>query len=86
MSSSSPIAVRVARKTTEALDICSLELVAVDGSALPAFSAGSHIDVQLPGGSIERVRCICYEYNRAWVGEAPVIASGDWMRDRHPDR
>ena len=40
MSSSSPIAVRVARKTTEALDICSLELVALDGSALPAFSAG----------------------------------------------
>ena len=44
------------------------------------------IDVQLPGGSIERVSCICYEYNRAWVGEAPVIASGDWVRDRPPDR
>lgn len=58
MSSSSPIAVRVARKTTEALDICSLELVAVDGSALPAFSAGSHIDVQLPGG-ITRQYSLC---------------------------
>ena len=50
------------------------------------FKRAIDIDVQLPGGSIERVRCICYEYNRAWVGEAPVIASGDWVRDRHPDR
>ena len=58
MTMSSPIAVRVARKTTEALDICSLELVAVDGSALPAFSAGSHIDVQLPGG-ITRQYSLC---------------------------
>jgi vanillate O-demethylase ferredoxin subunit len=42
--------VRVARKTVEALDICTFELVDVDGGALPAFSAGSHIDVQLPNG------------------------------------
>lgn len=41
---------RVARKTVEALDICSFELVAVDGTPLPAFTAGSHIDVHLPGG------------------------------------
>ncbi|MDE2606007.1 MAG: oxidoreductase [Burkholderiales bacterium] len=44
------IAVKVARKTQEALDIASFELVKPDGSALPGFSAGSHIDVQLPGG------------------------------------
>ena len=50
------------------------------------FKRAIYIDVQLPGGAIERVRCICYEYNRARVGEAPVIASGDWVRDRHPDR
>lgn len=42
--------VRVARKTVEARDICSFELVDVGGGALPAFSAGSHIDVQLPNG------------------------------------
>jgi vanillate O-demethylase ferredoxin subunit len=42
--------VRVARKTLEALDICTFELVDIDGGALPAFSAGSHIDVQLPNG------------------------------------
>ncbi|MEO5794594.1 MAG: PDR/VanB family oxidoreductase [Rhodoferax sp.] len=46
----STIHVRVARKTVEALDICSYELVAVDGAPLPAFSAGSHIDVHMPGG------------------------------------
>ena len=42
--------VRVARKAGEALDICTFELTALDGGALPAFSAGSHIDVKLPGG------------------------------------
>lgn len=42
--------VRVARKTVEAEGICSFELVAADGGALPAFSAGSHVDVQVPGG------------------------------------
>ena len=58
MTAVSTIAVRVARKSTEAIDICSLELVALDGSALPAFSAGSHIDVQLPGG-ITRQYSLC---------------------------
>jgi len=43
-----PLLVRVARKHTEALDICSLDLVAEPGHALPAFSAGAHIDVALP--------------------------------------
>lgn len=42
--------VRVARKAVEALDICTFELVAADGGTLPAFSAGSHLDVQVPGG------------------------------------
>jgi vanillate O-demethylase ferredoxin subunit len=46
----STLKVRVARKANEALDICTFELVSVDGHALPAFSAGSHIDVQVPGG------------------------------------
>lgn len=44
------LSVRVARKSIEAEDICSLELVSADGTPLPAFAAGSHIDVQLPGG------------------------------------
>ncbi len=48
------ITVRVARKAVEATDICSFELVAADGKPLPPFSAGSHIDVQLPGGVVRQ--------------------------------
>jgi vanillate O-demethylase ferredoxin subunit len=44
------ITVKVARKKQEALDIASFELARPDGAPLPAFSAGSHIDVQVPGG------------------------------------
>lgn len=44
------IAVKVLRKKQEAEGIASFELVKPDGSALPGFSAGSHIDVQVPGG------------------------------------
>ncbi len=50
--------VRVARKAVEAVDICAIELVSVDGTPLPAFSAGSHIDVHLPGG-ITRQYSLC---------------------------
>ena len=50
--------VRVTRKVREAEDICSFELAAEDGSPLPAFSAGSHVDVQLPGG-ITRPYSLC---------------------------
>lgn len=46
--------VRVARKAVEALDICSFELVPLDGRRLPAFSAGSHVDVHLPNGMIRQ--------------------------------
>ncbi|MES2257989.1 MAG: PDR/VanB family oxidoreductase [Pseudomonadota bacterium] len=48
------IRVRVARKQSEALDICSFELVALDGPGLPPFSAGSHIDVHLEGGVVRQ--------------------------------
>lgn len=46
--------VRIARKTVEAIDICSFELVDPEGQALPPFSAGSHIDVHLPGGLVRQ--------------------------------
>ena len=39
MSAHPTLQVRVARKRAEAQDICSLELVALDGAALPAFTA-----------------------------------------------
>jgi len=40
----------IAKKTVEAHNIASFELVASDGKELPAFSPGSHIDVHIPGG------------------------------------
>ncbi len=40
--------VRVQRKVIEAQEICSFELVAEDGAALPPFTAGAHVEVQLP--------------------------------------
>jgi vanillate O-demethylase ferredoxin subunit len=46
--------VRVARKIEEAVNICSFELTSSDGSDLPAFSAGSHIDVTCPNGLVRQ--------------------------------
>lgn len=56
--STATLQVRVAHKRSEAEDICSLELVAADGAALPAFSAGAHIDVHLPNG-LQRQYSLC---------------------------
>jgi vanillate monooxygenase ferredoxin subunit len=50
MNAPSSLTVRVTRKAVEAEDICTFELANTDGAPLPAFSAGSHIDVQVPGG------------------------------------
>jgi vanillate O-demethylase ferredoxin subunit len=44
--------VRVAAKTVLADGICGLELVAADGSTLPAFSAGAHVDLHLAPGLV----------------------------------
>jgi vanillate O-demethylase ferredoxin subunit len=50
MSHTATLKVRVARKAAEAIDICTFELLAADGGTLPSFSAGSHVDVHMPGG------------------------------------
>ena len=44
------IAVKVIKKITQAKDIVSFELASADGTPLAPFSAGSHIDVHIPGG------------------------------------
>ena len=54
----STIQVRVASKTNEAEDICSYELVPLDGVPLPPFEAGAHIDVHL-SGSLVRQYSLC---------------------------
>ncbi|MDF3832286.1 PDR/VanB family oxidoreductase [Cupriavidus basilensis] len=46
----SQLTVRVVRKQMEAEGICSFELADLAGAPLPPFSAGSHIDVHIPGG------------------------------------
>lgn len=58
MSAASTLSVTVGRKTVEAIDICTFELVGAGGARLPGFSAGSHIDVHLPGG-ITRQYSLC---------------------------
>jgi vanillate O-demethylase ferredoxin subunit len=46
--------VRIVRKTVEAQDICSFELVDPDGRPLPRFTAGAHVDVHLPDGLVRQ--------------------------------
>ena len=48
--------VRVAKKTIEAHQMVSFELIDPTGAELPPFSAGSHIDVTIPGPKGEIVR------------------------------
>ena len=48
------IEVSVVARHNQALDICSFELARIDGGPLPAFTAGAHIDVHLPGGLIRQ--------------------------------
>ena len=46
--------VRIARRETEAEGIAGFELASADGTPLPAFTAGSHIDVMLGDGLIRQ--------------------------------
>lgn len=48
------IEVQVTQRRDEAEGICSFELSAVDGSALPPFEPGAHIDVHLPNGLVRQ--------------------------------
>lgn len=48
------LSLRVRSIVNEALDINSFELVDPDGRPLPRFTAGAHIDVELPGGGVRQ--------------------------------
>jgi vanillate O-demethylase ferredoxin subunit len=79
------INVRVERKVQEALDICTFELVDTSGKPLPAFSAGSHIDVQLPNG-ITRQYSLCndpQESHRYLIGVLKDPATRGGSRAMH---
>lgn len=85
MSNTLTLSVRVARKAAEALDINTFELVAVDGGPLPAFSAGSHVDVQLPDG-LTRQYSLCNdpkETHRYLIGVLRDPASRGGSRAMH---
>ena len=77
--------VRVERRTSEAEDICSYELVSADGSPLPAFSAGSHIDVHV-GPNLVRQYSLCnppYETHRYLIGVLRDPASRGGSQGMH---
>jgi vanillate O-demethylase ferredoxin subunit len=46
--------VRVAARQSSGQDIVLLDLVSADGSVLPSFEAGAHIDVHLPGDMVRQ--------------------------------
>lgn len=46
--------VKVARKSVEAENMVSFELIPAEGDELPAFTAGSHVDVTLPTGMVRQ--------------------------------
>lgn len=64
--------VRVLRKWQEAEDIFGFELGPADDEALPPFSAGSHIDVHLPGGMV-RQYSLCNHVTRGNLYEIGVL-------------
>ena len=87
MTDTSELSVQVARKTVEALDISSFELVSTDGKPLPAFSAGSHVDVHLPSG-ITRQYSLCNdagESHRYLIGVLRDPASRGGSRAMHDE-
>jgi vanillate monooxygenase ferredoxin subunit len=82
--------VRVAGRKAEATDICSFELVAPDGGELPAFTAGSHIDVHTGEGLI-RQYSLCGDpagrraYRIAVKREPGSRGGSRWMHERLRD-
>ncbi|OAJ56055.1 Vanillate O-demethylase oxidoreductase [Paraburkholderia ginsengiterrae] len=54
MPSRTTVALKVSRKTAEAENIQSFELVDPAGKALLPFTAGSHIDIHVPGGKVRQ--------------------------------
>jgi vanillate O-demethylase ferredoxin subunit len=81
------ITVRVARRSTEAEDICSYELVSADGAPLPEFSAGAHIDVHVRPGLV-RQYSLCNapaERHRYLIGVLRDAASRGGSRAMHDE-
>jgi vanillate O-demethylase ferredoxin subunit len=86
-SGSAGLQVRVAAKTVEAIDIASFELVEANGKPLPAFSAGSHIDVVV-GDGLTRQYSLCndsaesHRYQIAVLRDPKTRGGSAGMHDR----
>jgi len=79
------IEVVVNSRNHEAEGICSYELTCAQGNPLPAFSAGAHIDVHLPGGLV-RQYSLCnhpQERHRYLIGVLNDAASRGGSRCLH---
>lgn len=79
------IEVTVVAKTREAEDIASLELALPNGGELPAFDAGAHIDVFVPGQSV-RQYSLCndpVERTRYLIGVLRAVDSRGGSRTIH---
>ena len=66
------IDVKITKKSNETADICLIELARPDGAALPAFSAGAHIDLHLGNGLI-RQYSLCNHPNEDHRYEIAVL-------------
>jgi vanillate monooxygenase ferredoxin subunit len=84
---SATLTVRVAARTAEAVDICSFELVEAQGRTLPAFSAGSHVDV-IVGDGVTRQYSLCndpaegHRYQIAVLRDPKTRGGSSAMHDR----
>lgn len=55
---STTLQVHIVRKHVHGGDVCEIDFARADGSDLPAFTAGAHIDLHLPGGLV-RAYSLC---------------------------
>jgi vanillate O-demethylase ferredoxin subunit len=79
--------VRVAARQSSGQDIVLLDLVSADGSVLPSFEAGAHIDVHLPGDMV-RQYSLCSDpsdgsHYRIGVLQDPASRGGSMAVHQH---
>jgi ferredoxin-NADP reductase len=70
------IQARVRAATQLADDVRGYELIASDGSELPAYEAGAHIDLHLPSGAIRQYSLVGDERDRTRYEIAIQLAAG----------
>jgi vanillate O-demethylase ferredoxin subunit len=79
--------VRVAARRDEAENIAGFDLVAAGGGSLPAFSAGSHVDVKVAGGLVRQYSLCndpaeCHRYAIAVLKDPATRGGSKAMHER----